>query len=184
MSPPSLPRLRPLRPDDAATLDAVLELNQRWVPHVGPLSAERLIGILGDASVALVAELPDDLDRSDVRRTAGFVIALGPGSSYDSPNYRWFEQRAADGGSSAMFRYVDRIAVSPEAQGRGVGRGLYEAVFAEARASDAGEVTCEVNVDPPNPASLAFHTCLGFVGVGRQWTYDHSVEVQLMSRTL
>jgi predicted GNAT superfamily acetyltransferase len=29
-------------------------------------------------------------------------------------------------------------------------------------------IGCEVNIQPPNPASLAFHTRIGFRDIGRQ----------------
>ena len=65
-----------------------------------------------------------------------------------------------------------------------VGRALYEAAFERAASAGAVEVTCEVNVEPPNPDSQAFHARLGFVEVGRQWTYDDTVQVQLLARPL
>lgn len=45
---------------------------------------------------------------------------------------------------------------------------LYRDLFGTA--CDAGHslITCEVNVDPPNPASDAFHAAQGFDEVGRQ----------------
>ena len=65
-----------------------------------------------------------------------------------------------------------------------MGRALYEAAFERAASAGAVEVTCEVNVEPPNPDSQAFHARLGFVEVGRQWTYDDTVQVQLLARPL
>ena len=99
----------------------------------------------------------------------GFVIVLAPGADYSSPNYRYFEQRYRN------HRYVDRIAVTDSARGRGIGRELYDAVFAHTRDAGAPMVTCEVNVEPPNPTSSAFHRTLGFREVGRQDTYDGTV---------
>ncbi len=43
---------------------------------------------------------------------------------------------------------------------------LYETLFERARAAGQEQVVCEVNADPPNPASDAFHAALGFVEVG------------------
>ena len=74
------------------------------------------------------------------------------------------------------------VAVSPDSQGSGVGRRLYDAVVEHARAAGATEVTCEVNLDPPNPDSQAFHAALGFVEVGRQWTHGGTTRVQLLAR--
>ena len=156
-----------VRPLEAGDLDAVLTLNQAHVPEVSSLDRDRLDAIVADASLAVVAIGPED-------QLEGFVLVLAPGADYASPNYRWFEERYDD------HRYVDRIAVDTGAQGRGTGRALYEAVFDHARAAGSPRVTCEVNVDPPNPTSMAFHAALGFTEVGRQDTYDGSVRVALL----
>lgn len=172
----------PLRSTDDALVDAVLELNERWVPHVGSVTRERLAHILDEASFAVVIPSVDATGSEAGPVIDGFVIVMGPGADYDSPNYRYFEERLADGRSPGGFRYVDRIAVDPGSQGVGVGRRMYEATFGHASDVGAAEVTCEVNLDPPNPESQAFHTRLGFHEVGRQWTYDNTVQVQLLAR--
>ena len=41
-------------------------------------------------------------------------------------------------------------------------------MFGHARSSGRARVTCEFDVDPPNPASEAFHRSFGFREVGRQ----------------
>jgi uncharacterized protein len=57
-------------------------------------------------------------------------------------------------------------------------------VFEHAGSLRAERVTCEVNLEPPNPVSQRFHESLGFVEVGRQETYGGSVTVQLLERRL
>ncbi len=151
----------------ASDLDDVLELNQRSLPHVGSLGISRLKSIVDECTCALV-------QRGSDGSLAGFVLVLGPGAAYDSPNYRWFDGHYAD------FRYVDRIAVDPGVHRSGVGHRLYDAVFDHARGSGAPIVTAEVNVEPPNPVSTAFHQQWGFVEVGRQETYGGSVTVALL----
>lgn len=160
---------------DDETVDDVLALNEHWVPHVGSVSRERLCDLLERADLALVAIGADG-------SLAGFLILMAPCADYRSPNYRFFQERLEAGKAPGEFRYVDRIAVAPAARGTGVGRALYEAAFARAESVGAAEVTCEVNVDPPNPDSQAFHSRMGFVEVGRQWTYDDTVQVQLLAR--
>jgi predicted GNAT superfamily acetyltransferase len=157
-----------IEPLEAADLDEVLALNQANTPHVGDLGAERLAAIVDECSLALVA-------RDEDGRLAGFVLVLAPGAAYDSPNYRWFSERYDD------FRYVDRIAVDGTAHRSGLGRRLYGAVFDHARDAGAPIVAAEVNVEPPNPVSTAFHTSCGFAEVGRQDTYGGSVTVSLMT---
>lgn len=190
-------RLRRLSSDDTRALDAVLALNQRCVPRVGSLVKERLVEILDLSAFAVVAESrpvpgpgpadPTHPDRGPdpaTWRLDGAIVVLGPGVAYDSPNYRYYEERLSAGLAPGPFRYVDRIVVAPDIQRRGVGRRLYEAVFDDARHAGAAEVTCEVNLDPPNPGSQAFHRRLGFVEVARQWTYGRTVEVQLLALSL
>lgn len=149
-----------------ADLDDVLALNQAWVPHVGALDRDRLVSILDTAELAATVRGTDGA-------LAGFVIVLGPGASYDSPNYAWFAER------HNRFTYVDRIAVAAEIAGAGIGRRLYEHVADHARTVGSPVVCAEVNLDPPNPDSLAFHARMGFQPVGTQWTYDDTVEVQM-----
>ncbi|MFV0318252.1 MAG: GNAT family N-acetyltransferase [Microthrixaceae bacterium] len=173
-------------------LRAVLALNAHWVPHVGALDAGALEALVGqcEQSIALWARPGDAVGLGDGPRDlralpsgtrgvdpwslAGFVIVMGPGADYRSPNFRFFAEH------HDLFTYVDRIAVAPWAQGRGVGRLLYERVFSHSLERSSPVVCAEVNLDPPNPDSLAFHQAMGFVGVGTQWTYDHTVQVQLL----
>lgn len=176
-APAAAPELRRIDPTDATTIAAVLALNEHWVPHVGSISVRGLAALLAQSDLALAAVgASGSLD--------GFMILMAPGADYPSPNYRFFQNRLDEGVAPGPFRYVDRIAVDPSAQGSGVGRALYQAAFVRAASAGAAEVTCEVNVEPPNPDSQAFHARLGFVEVARQWTYDDTVEVQLLARPL
>lgn len=90
----------------------------------------------------------------------GFLIALSSDSAYAGLNFQWFRARYD------RFAYVDRIVIAASAHGRGLGRALYEQLFHEASAAGCDKIACEVNIDPPNPASIAFHEKLRFVGVG------------------
>ena len=169
------PVLQAIDPDDVSMVDAVLALNEHWVPHVGSVTRDRLVSLLGQADLAVAAI-------GGGGSLAGFLILVAPGADYSSPNYRYFQERLDSGGAPGPFRYVDRVAVDPSAQGSGIGRALYEAAVARAAEVGAVEVTCEVNLEPPNPDSQAFHARMGFVEVGRQWTYDDTVQVQLLAR--
>lgn len=155
--------LRPYRPAD---LDALVAVNDGAYPAVPVTPASELAELVAMSRLALVA---------DDGEVAGFVVALPPGLPYASENYTWFSARSQD------FLYVDRIVLHPRLQGQGVGPRLYAAVEDAARADGATEITCEVNVRPPNPGSLAFHTRLGFTEVGRQVTKGGSTEVALLA---
>jgi hypothetical protein len=45
-------------------------------------------------------------------------------------------------------------------------------------------VVCEVNADPPNPASDAFHTALGFAEVGSASIHAGSKTVRYLARRI
>lgn len=107
-----------------------------------------------------------------------FVIALDQDANYDSPNFQWFRSRYP------RFVYVDRVVVAKLARGLGHARRLYDALFAEARAAGHKIITCEVNAEPPNPASDAFHASLGFVEVGDAVIHGGQKSVRYFIRNL
>ena len=138
-----------LRESGAALRRRVLALNAAHEAETSPLDAPRLDAMLAECCAAPAR--PDG---------GAFLIAFAEGAAYDSPNYGWVAAR------HPRFVYVDRIVVAPDLRGAGVGRALYETVFALARAR-AVPVLCEVNLRPPNPGSDAFHAALGFTEAGR-----------------
>ena len=159
--------LRELEPAD---LPAIVELNNDAVPAVPLMDADEMALLTSFASVAVVA-----VDEHSLNDPLGFVIAIDPGETYGSENYRWFTQRDTD------FLYVDRIVISEGRRGGGVGRMLYGAVFDRARTDGRAEVTCEVNVQPPNPRSMGFHRSLGFERVGEQVTRGGAYRVAMLA---
>jgi len=149
-----------LRPITAADHARVLAWNEAHVELLAPLDEARLAALLGWSETAAV--LTHD------GRDVGFVLTFGAGTAYDSENYRWFAARNPD------FVYLDRIVVDPAVRRAGLGTRVYDAL--EADAATRAPVFClEVNVDPPNDPSLAFHRARGYVEVGRQQAGDHTV---------
>lgn len=164
---PSLPEGVTLRPLSAADAPALALLNDAAAPAVPVTAPDDLARLIALAGLALALERDG--------RLVGFVIAMTPGADYESENYVFFESRGID------HLYVDRIVIDAAERGTGLGAALYAAVFAAARQQDRREVTCEVNLDPPNPASLAFHERLGFRSVGTQATKGGAVTVTLLA---
>jgi len=156
--------VRPLTVGDAAALSVLNDAAAPAVPLTECAALARLID---------VAQLALGLERDGL--LVGFVLAMTPGAAYDSENYAYFESRGVD------HLYVDRIVIAESERGTGLGGVLYEAVFAAARQQGRREVTCEVNLDPPNPGSLAFHERLGFRPVGTQATKGGAVTVSLLA---
>jgi uncharacterized protein len=89
---------------------------------------------------------------------AGFILAFDEGADYDNANFNWCKARYE------RFVYIDRVIIDAARQGQGLGRKLYAHLFAHA--TDHHNILCEINSDPPNPASEAFHLSLGFTVVG------------------
>src|SRR4029077_1302341 len=89
-----------------------------------------------------------------------FLIAFDQDARYDNPNFLWFRNRYA------RFVYVDRIVTAPEARGQGLATTLYGRLIERAIAANHERIVCEVNVDPPNSGSQAFHRSMGFAPVG------------------
>jgi len=107
-----------------------------------------------------------------------FLIALDQDADYDNPNFRWMRSRFD------RFVYVDRVVVSPAARGRGLAGALYAELFTTAKGAGHTRIVCEVNSDPPNPASDAFHARLGFVEVGAAVLPGGEKTVRYLQRTL
>ena len=160
-----------LREYGPADLEVVHAINEGEIPAVGAAEPDALARIAAQSTIALVAEVGGEV--------GGFCFVLPPGADYGSHNYAWFSERYDD------FVYLDRVAIAPEFQRRGVGRALYTEVERLAREHHptASHFTLEVNLRPRNDRSLAFHAELGFVEVGQQET-DYGALVSMMAKPL
>ena len=162
--------IREYHPDDLAEVHAI---NQGEVPRVG---SERIEALAHIAAESVLAPVAVDADSGAV---LGFAMVLGADADYDSDNYIWFRDRYSD------FVYLDRVAIPPAHQRRGIGRALYDYVGAHAGTvrPAATDWTLEVNLRPRNDRSLAFHTAMGFVEVG-QHESRHGYLVAMMAKPL
>ena len=157
---------------DAVTRDfsALLALNAESVHFLSPLDAAGLQRLHTQAAYHRVIEIDGAV--------AAFLLALREGADYDSPNYRWFTQHYR------RFLYVDRIVVAAAQQGRRLGARLYDDIIAFAAAGNVEQLTCEFDLQPPNPASARFHARYGFREVGRQWLGSGTKQVSLQARRI
>jgi uncharacterized protein len=156
-----------LREVTRADWPALLELNLASVRELSELDEERLRQIISFAHRSLVVE--------SAREVVAFALVIAPGTAYDSRNYRWFGDRFE------RFLYLDRIVVADGQRRRGIATRLYDAM--EESAAPFERMVCDVNVRPPNDASLAFHGARGYVEVGRLAHGSEKV-VALMSKEL
>lgn len=163
------PRLTIEEFSDADTAE-VLAINAANVPEVGPMNEEKLRLLVEESEAFPVVRL-DGV-------AVGFAILLTEGSAYGSPNYRWFAER------HPRFYYVDRIAFSEAARGRGLGGELYRRALEHAAAIDRPVLCAEVNTLPPNPVSMGFHERFGFREVARQRPYGPEEEVAMLEAAI
>ena len=152
----SRPRMTAIEPVTAAALAGdpdlraqVLALNNAHAVELSLLDATRLLDLVGEAFLA-----------ARIGRLDALMLAFDQRANYDSPNFLWLRERFD------RFVYVDRVVTAPHARGRGLARALYAHLFDVARVAGHVRIVCEVNADPPNPASDAFHSALGFAPVG------------------
>jgi uncharacterized protein len=167
MSPgdPTIP-VRPLGPAD---LTAILALNNAHATEIGATDPAGLGRLFAAAALATAVGPARDPD--------AFLIAFDERTPAQGPNHAWFLAR------HPRFLYVDRVCVNPRARRRGLARALYAHAFAEAARRGTPIVCCEVNSDPPNPGSDAFHAALGFVEVGRAFLPDRGKSVRYLVRS-
>lgn len=151
--------------DSPALAEALLALNNAHALELSWLEPERLSHLVGEAFVARRIGEADAL-----------LLTFDQDADYDSPNYLWFRER------HDRFVYVDRIVVAGSARGRGLARRLYGDLFEQAQAAGHQRIVCEVNADPPNPASDAFHAELGFVPVGTATIHGGAKTVTYLMR--
>ena len=138
--------IRQITPDD---IEAVLAINNDAVPAVNSLIASELTDIINISAKAWVVDEEDKI--------VGVLIVLGPRESYGSANYTWLDSQFKN------FCYVDRIIIASSGKRKGYGRALYLELEEHAASTGAEVLLCEVNVEPENPQSMAFHASLGWV---------------------
>ena len=145
----------------------LLALNNDHAQALSWLEPERLEYLV---SQAFLTRRIGDLD--------AFMMVLDQDARYDSPNFLWFRARYQ------RFLYVDRIVVASSARGRGCARTLYRDLFDHTLRTGHDRICCEVNLNPPNPESDAFHAALGFVAVGTADIHNGAKTVRYLSRVL
>lgn len=152
-----------------ADYPALLALNEAAVPNVNTIPLAKLAHLHRQSVYLGVARRGID--------PVGFLLAVSETADYDSMNFGYFLR------TYSRFLYVDRVVVRADARRAGIGAALY-ADLQRAIADDWPLLTCEVNVRPSNPQSLAFHRRQGFEPVGEQDTEGGRKRVCLLAKPL
>ncbi|MEP9389067.1 GNAT family N-acetyltransferase [Mesorhizobium sp. KR9-304] len=156
-----------IEPIDRDIEPAVLALNNEHAEELSWLEPEELSHLIGQSFYA-----------PRIGNLEAFLIAFDQYADYDSPNFLWFKARYP------RFVYVDRILVAAESRGKGHARSLYSDLFERAKRAGHDVIVCEINSDPPNPGSEAFHAALGFSHVGEAVIHGGKKAVRYFARLL
>jgi uncharacterized protein len=148
-------RLRPATLADTAAIHAI---NRAGAPGVSPFADGEVEACIARATWFRVAEQDGAV--------CGYCLVFAHGFDGIGDEYAWFSER------HRSFLYVDSVAIAASERRSGVGAAFYAELCAEARRRGIPLVTCEVNLEPPNPQSLAFHAARGFREVGRMRVHD------------
>jgi predicted GNAT superfamily acetyltransferase len=138
-----------IRPAQRKDIEAITLLNNiewKWVSAKTPGFFERYFGAIPVFDVAEERGL-----------VCGFMMVMDQSTNYNSPNFNWFKQMFG------RFLYVDRVVVDESKKRKGLGTKFYERLIANRGNTP---IVAEVSIEPPNPASIAFHKKLGFRSLG------------------
>jgi hypothetical protein len=151
---------------EAGLPDALLALNNDFATELSPLDPDRGRHLVRHAFMARA--IGDE----------ALLLAFDQDAPYDNPNFQWFRERFD------RFVYIDRVVVAPRRQGWGWARFLYISLFARALERGHARVTCEINVNPPNIRSEAFHAGLAFEAVGQAILPDANKTVRYFCKQI
>lgn len=146
-----MPAIRPLAAEDCL---ALLRLNQENHPAVAPLNEDELANMLAFEGTHRVAT-------DEQGAVVGYLLSFPSESKYDDTEFCWFRQRLSE-----PFVYICQIVIAPEHRRKQIGHAFYCDLSATARKRGARILCCDVNIDPPNVESFAFHRGQGFVVIG------------------
>jgi predicted GNAT superfamily acetyltransferase len=135
--------------NDASAREALLRVNNASARETSLMTGEKFDRMISSALVGTF-----------IAPGAAFLLAFGQSDDYDGGHFLWFRNRFE------KFIYVDRVVVAEPYRRHGLGRLLYADLFRRAERLGHIHIACEVNMQPPNPISDAFHAAQGFGQVG------------------
>lgn len=142
-----MPLIRPITLPDHA---AILRLNAECQPFVALLTEADLQHLLPIGGLHRVAV--------DANGTViGYLLAFYSEAPYDDEEIRHLRHHLTE-----PFCYIAQVAITADSRRQGIARALYESLFATARARGLRTICSEVNTNPPNRESLAYHQRMGF----------------------
>jgi predicted GNAT superfamily acetyltransferase len=140
--------IRDLHVDHASRL-ALLGINNASALETSLMTSEKFDRMIASACVATF-----------IAPGVALLLAFEQGDDYDGAHFLWFRRRFD------QFIYIDRVVVAAHQRRLGLGRLLYADLFRRAEQLGQSRIVCEVNSQPRNPTSDAFHAAQGFEQVG------------------
>ena len=120
-----------------------------------------------------------------IRDGAGVLLGYAHDVDYpDHKNISWLRDHADSERGGDSFFYIDRVIIARNAQGKSLGRQLYEDVARFARKRGHNRLVCEVNTKPNNPNSHAFHLAMRFEAIGEAEYPDYKAAVRYYEKRL
>jgi predicted GNAT superfamily acetyltransferase len=153
---------------EANDLDAIRALTAEGYPGVSLFEPNELEWAMEHAAGVWVAASNENV--------IAYLIAFADDAAYDGEEFHWFQVTVNS------FLYIDRVAVTANARRGGIGAQLYSFVETFAREHKVANLVCEVNLQPPNPTSRAFHAKQGFQELATLDTRDGRTAALLQKR--
>lgn len=151
--------------------EEVLRINSESLPGVARLDSTELERLLAMPNEHIAMEGPSG-------GLVGYILAFRSEAPYDGEEFLTFVKSR-----SRPFIYIDQIAVDRSMRRMGRASILYKAMEAQVRSKSITDLCCEVNLNPPNLVSLAFHRDTGFTQTSVLDTKDGRT-VALMTKRL
>ena len=153
-----------LRSPDVDDIAAMLALNNDFAVETSVLNMASLRQLIASSFYVRLSGQAD-----------AFCIALDQDAQYENVNFDWFRRRYR------RFIYIDRVVVSAHARGNGIARKMYGELKLASQNAGHSALCCEINADPPNPASDRFHAAFGFVEVGSALLAERAKTVRYLA---
>ena len=149
--------------------ERILAINQESLPGVAVLDRDYFEVLIKICEYFRVIEVDSEV--------AGYIFAMDQDASYDAEEFQWFGHHLSEN-----FFYIDQVAIGQGWRNNGFGRLLYKDLEEYAVKNSVSILACEVNYDPPNEESQAFHRQLGFREIGRMDTRGLTVSMLVKRR--
>ena len=92
----------------------------------------------------------------------GLLLAFDENADYQNENFNNLKELTNN------FIYIDRVIINKEYWGMGLGSAFYDILSELAQEANKDKLVCEVNIEPLNEDSIAFHEALGFSPIGEK----------------